>query len=116
MKGEKGSTGLAGPKGAPGPGGQKGDQGAKGKASVSDLRVLRRGPVIRGLEFSGPEGQRCIGLVDKFCAGIVLGTEHTGENKAQPRHSERQAHEPAPAACPAVPPAIPVSTTEHVFP
>ncbi|KAF5910864.1 hypothetical protein HPG69_004955, partial [Diceros bicornis minor] len=49
LKGEKGSPGLAGLKGAPGPGGQKGDTGAKGKASVSDLCILRRGPVVRSL-------------------------------------------------------------------
>lgn len=43
MKGEMGSPGLVGLKGAPGPDGQKGEPGAKGKASVSDVRVLRRG-------------------------------------------------------------------------
>lgn len=43
MKGEMGSPGLVGLKGAPGPDGRKGEPGAKGKASVSDVRVLRRG-------------------------------------------------------------------------
>lgn len=56
MKGSQGSPGLAGLKGAPGLKGQKGEPGAKGQASVSDLWVLRRVPVVRGLGVSRTRG------------------------------------------------------------
>uniref|UniRef100_A0A8C0CWA0 Macrophage receptor with collagenous structure n=1 Tax=Balaenoptera musculus TaxID=9771 RepID=A0A8C0CWA0_BALMU len=53
LKGERGSPGLVGLNGAPGADGRKGEPGAKGKASVSDVRVLRRGESMVSVRIAG---------------------------------------------------------------
>lgn len=88
MKGEMGSPGLEGPRGASGLKGQKGEPGMKGKASVCDLWVPRRGPVVRGLGVFRTRGVEVYWLPDEFRAEIDLSLEHTEVSKAQPGHSE----------------------------